>query len=211
MFRTIASSGLPTAGFSTKEFMHIEHRWSRPLSVAHVAEGYQRIIDAARAQLRLPPDAPVVLTGWSRGASLGVLVAGSREGDPRLIGLVAVGLAADEQLDIEGDSDDPVGDEPAGGGTDAPAVIDDGQHARSIAMYPLLLRSRLPRAAVIQASDDGYLPAARARALFGPDSAMRRLVAIDARNHRFSGGEAMFAQALVEAVQWVSSRGGEPN
>ena len=106
MFHTIASSGLPAVGFSTKAFLHIEQRWSRPLSVAHLAEGYQRIIDAARAQLRLPPDAPVVLTGWSRGASLGVLVASSREADLACIGLVAVGLAADEQLDIEGDSDD---------------------------------------------------------------------------------------------------------
>src|SRR6185503_20043418 len=107
---TIASSGLPTVGFSTKTFMSIEHRWSKPLSVAHVVEGYQRIIDAARAQLRLSPDAPVVLTGWSRGASLGVLIASSREVDPRVIGLVAVGLAADEQLDTDGDNDDDVDD-----------------------------------------------------------------------------------------------------
>jgi type IV secretory pathway VirJ component len=109
MFRTIAGRGLPTVGFSTKAFMRIGQRWSRPLSVKHVAEGYQRIIDAARARLRLPPDAPVVLTGWSRGASLSVLVASSREVDPHVIGLVAVGLAADEQLDIAGDSDDDVG------------------------------------------------------------------------------------------------------
>jgi hypothetical protein len=34
---------------------------------------------------------------------------------------------------------------------------------------------------------------------------MRRLVAIDARNHRFNGGESRFAAALVEAVDWVSS------
>jgi hypothetical protein len=211
MFRTIGSSGLPTVGFSTKELLRIEHRWSKPLSVAHVAEGYQCIIDGARAQLRLPPDAPVVLTGWSRGASLGVLVASSREVDPRVIGMVAVGLAADEQLDIESDSDDPVGDDPVGEGTEVPALVHDGQeHARSIAMYPLLSRIAPRRAVVIQASNDGYLPAARARALFGSDSTMRRLVAIDARNHRFSGGEGRFDAALVEAVRWVSSTAEAP-
>ena len=59
MFHTIASGGLPAVGFSTKTFMRIEHRRSKSLSVAHVAEGYQRIIDAARTQLRLPADAPV--------------------------------------------------------------------------------------------------------------------------------------------------------
>jgi hypothetical protein len=204
MFRTIASSELPAVGFSTKAFMRIEHRWSRPLSVACIAEGYQPIIDAARARLRLPTEVPVVLTGWSRGASLGVLVASSREADPRVIGLVAVGLAADEQLDIEGNSDDDVGQ-----GTEAPAVVNDA-HAQSIAMYPLLSRIASRQLVVIQASGDGYLPAAHARLLFGSDSPTRRLVAIDARNHRFSGGESRFAAALVEAVEWVSTSAEAP-
>ena len=204
MFQTIAGRGLPIVGFSTKAFMRIERRSSAPLNVAHVVEGYQRILDATRAQLRLPPDAPVVLTGWSRGAALAVLVASSREVDPRVIGLVAVGLAADEQLEIDGDSDDDAGD-----GTGVPAVVNDGLHAGPIAMYPLLSRIAPRRSVVIQASGDGYLPAARARELFGPDSPMRRLVAIDARNHRFSGGASRFAAALVEAVDWVSSIGDE--
>jgi hypothetical protein len=200
MFHTIASTGLPTVGFSTKAFMRIEHRWSRPLSVSHVIDGYERIIDAARAQLGLSPDAPVVLTGWSRGASLGVLVASSREADPGVVGLVAVGLAADEQLDIRGGSDDDAGED-----IKEPAVANADRSVRSIAMYPLLLRIAPRRVVVIQASGDGYLPAARARELFGPDSSMRRLVAIDAHNHRFSGGELTFAAALVEAVGWVKS------
>jgi len=198
MYRTIASSGLPTAGFSTKALMRIEHRWARPLSVAHVAGDYQRIIDAARAQLRLSPDAPVVLTGWSRGASLGVLVASSRDVDSHVSGVVAIGLAADERLDIEGESDDDTDN-----GKEVPAGVDDDRRAEWIAMYPLLSRIAPRRAVVIQASGDGYLPAARARELLGPDSPERRLVTIDARNHRFSGGESRFAAALIEAVEWV--------
>ena len=43
------------------------------------------------------------------------------------------------------------------------------------------------RCAVIQATRDNYLAAARARTLFGSDTGKRRLYAIDARNHRFSG------------------------
>jgi hypothetical protein len=201
MFRTIAGSGVPTVGFSTKAFMRIERRWSNPPSEAHVAEGYQQIIDAARARLRLPPDAPVVLTGWSRGASLGVLVASRGGADPRVIGLIAIGLAANERLDIEADTDDDPGD--------MPAAANDDLHARSIAMYPLLSRIAPRRSVVIQASGDKYLGAARARELFGPDSTVRRLVAIDARNHRFGGGESRFAEALVEAVEWIIGSGEE--
>jgi hypothetical protein len=204
MFRTIAASGLPIVGISTKAFMRIEHRWSKPVSVAHVAEGYEQIIAAARTELRLPVDAPVLLTGWSRGASLGVLVASDGGTDARVVGVVAVGLVADEELDIEGDDDDPVS-----GSDAAPAVAGGDARKRSIAMYPLLSHLGPRRSVVIQASGDGYLPAIRARVLFGPDSTMSRLVVIDARNHRFSGGESSFAAALVKAVVWVSSSAAE--
>jgi hypothetical protein len=201
MFHTIAGSGVPAVGFSSKEFMRIEQRWSRPLNVAHVVEGYQQIINAARTQLQVPPDTPVVLTGWSRGASLGVLVASSGDADPHVLGLVAIGLAADEQLDVEHDGDDD-----AAGSGEAPGAVSDAAPAGSIAIYPLLPRIAPRRVVVIQASGDSYLPAARARRLFGSDSTTRRLVTIAARNHRFGGGESTFAAALLEAVDWVSAK-----
>jgi tetrahydrodipicolinate N-succinyltransferase len=78
-----------TAAF-TAWLTRIEQRWSKPLSVAHVAEGDQRIVDAARARL-------------------GLLVASSRQADRQVIGLVTIGLAADEQLDIPSNSDDDAG------------------------------------------------------------------------------------------------------
>ena len=117
---------------------------------------------------------------------------------------MAVGLVADEQLDIEGDSDDD-----AAGGTTAAAAINRVPRGHAIAMYPLVARMAPRRSVVIQSSGDGYLSAASARELFGSDSEMRRLVAIDARNHRFDGGESRFAAALVEAVDWVSASGAQ--
>ncbi len=186
MFHTIASNGYPAVGFSSKELMRIEHKRSRPLGVAQVAEGYQQIIDAARAQLRLPPETPVVLTGWSRGAALAVLVAGRLEADSRVVGLVAIGLAAEEHLDIEGETDDD-GDAAQG------AFLSGAAPARPIALFPLLSTLAPRRVVVVQASGDGFLPAARARELFGADTTTKRLVAIGARNHRFSGGESAFA------------------
>ncbi len=75
MFRAIARSGRPTVGFSTRAFMNIEHRRDRPLNVTHLVDAYQHVVAAARVQLGLAADAPAVLTGWSRGAALGVLVA----------------------------------------------------------------------------------------------------------------------------------------
>jgi len=201
MFRTIAATGRPTVGFSTKSFMHIEQQSVRPLTVADIVEDYQRIIATARESLHLPTETAVVITGWSRGASLGVLVASWHAFTSQLAGLVAIGLDASERLEVGADSDD----DPVPG---APAAADE-RPSRSHAMYPLLARIAPRRSVVIQASGDGYLPAADARALFGSDSTASRLVAIDARNHRFGGGESAFAAALVDAVTWVSSTGEE--
>lgn len=57
--------------------------------------------------------------------------------------------------------------------------------------------------AVIQATRDNYLPAPRARELPGPHAPLRRLCAVDAGNHRFSGGEAARDEALLDALRWV--------
>ena len=68
-------------------------------------------------------------------------------------------------------------------------------------------RQRVGRDRAVPHEQDGYLPAARARELFGADSTMRRLLAVDARNHRFSGGESTCAATLMEALAWVSTSG----
>ena len=196
MFHTIAGGGFPTAGFSTKELMHIEHKRAGPLAIGEIVTAYQEIVDGARASLRLPPDTDVVLTGWSRGAALSVLVGSRHEAGSHIAGIVAIGLAAEEHLGIEGATDDDVEVEEETGTT---------ARERSIALYPLLSRMAPRRAVIVQATGDSYLPAARARELFGSDSPTARLIAIDARNHRFNGGESRFAAALVDAVRWVAA------
>jgi pimeloyl-ACP methyl ester carboxylesterase len=197
MFHTLAARGFPVVGFSTKAFMSIEQGHHRPLAVDQVAEAYSQVLARARADLHLAVDAPAVLTGWSRGASLGVLVAARHPVDPAVVGVVAIGLAADERLDIEGGTDDDAITTAA----DSTATRD----GRVLDTYSAIDRIAPRRCVVIQASNDGYLPAAQAHTLFGADSAVKRFVEIQARNHRFNGGEAAFADALGEAVAWAAA------
>jgi hypothetical protein len=208
MFHTIAASGYPTVGIDSKELMHLEQRKFKPLGVAQVADAYQQIIDAARAALQLPPDTPVVLTGWSRGAALGVLAAGRIDPRAHIVGIVAIGLAADEHLDIETDTDDDPDPGTAGaaaaGAAGQPASASADARARTIPLYPLIPKLAPRRIVILQATGDKYLPAARARALLGPDTATTKLVEIAAHNHRFGGDEGRFAPALADAVRWAS-------
>lgn len=199
MFRAIAAGGFPTVGFSSRAFLKIEQAAPAPLTMSRIAESYRMVLDAARQALALPDGVPIVLSGWSRGASLAVIAATSAGLDRPVSGVVAIGLPRDERLDVEPTGDDDPDDEPSG------AEPHGRGPAREIDMYPLLARLG-PRRAVVQATNDRYLRAADARVLFGPDTARSRFFAIEARNHRFSGAGATFDAALIDAVTWAARR-----
>jgi len=110
---------------------------------------------------------------------------------PGLAGVIAIGLTEDENLAIAGGSDD----DPA----EAPARRSES----SVELYPLLAEVAPKRVAVIQSTGDAYLGAARARQMFGVDTALRRFFGVTAKNHRFSGGTDAFAAALKSALAWV--------
>lgn len=198
MFRMIAAEGYPVVGFSSRALLKIEQGGHSPLSGNHIAESYRAILETGRRALALPPDAPAVLTGWSRGASLAVLAAAEPETDRGITGIVAIGLPRDEELDLEpGDDADPT--------ERAEATAPSRRHtaAHALLMYPLLARIAPRRSAVVQASGDRYLPAAQARVLFGDDTAFRHFFAVEADNHRFGGGKGALRQALLDALAWT--------
>jgi len=191
MFKAIGADGFCAVGLSSRTLMHRTLPGGRPLAVSDLAEDYRTILDYASTQLHLPADRRVVLTGWSRGASLAVLTGGSRHAMPGLAGVIAIGLTEDENLTVVGDSDDDPAEAPA------------GRTESSLEMYPLLAQVAPRRVAVIQSTGDAYLGAARARQLFGPDTDDRRFFGVTAKNHRFGGGKDAFATALQSALAWV--------
>ena len=109
-----------------------------------------------------------------------------------VLGVIAVGLDKGEDL-----AADDVGDEGDDGRTGS------GKRQRLFDTYARVARLGPVPCAVIQATRDDYLPAASARTLFGPDTPARRFYTIDARNHRFSGGEAAFDAAWLDAIHWI--------
>ena len=192
MFRAIGEAGFYAVGLSSRTFLHRKPS-GQPPTVTELAEDYQAILMRASDALNLPPDHKVVLTGWSRGASLAVLVGGARHAPTNLAGVVAIGLAADENLGVSGDTDDDPDD-------DKPMSRD----ASSLDMYSLISQVEPRRSAVIQATGDRYLSARRARELFGPDTELRRFFEVAARNHRFGGGANEFVTALRGALDWIT-------
>jgi hypothetical protein len=66
---------------------------------------------------------------------------------------------------------------------------------------------------VIQSTNDRYLPAVEARALFGPDASTRRFLEVEARSHGFGGARDAVLRELDSALGWIESHmppGGTP-
>jgi hypothetical protein len=195
MFRAIGDAGFYAVGVSSRSLLHREVAGHAAPGVGDLAVDYQSLLDQATTALHLPSDRRVVLTGWSRGASLAVLVGGPHHAPRGLAGIVAIGLAQDENLSIRDDSDEgPPGDAAIAPSTRTPDTFD---------LYDRLRALEPHRCVVIQATGDRYLPASQARTLFGADTATRRFFAVSSPNHRFSGAGPAFVERLAEALHWI--------
>ena len=193
MFRTVAARGFPAAGFSARAFLRIERPRHAALDARQLAIDYGTILAHARRELGLAPETPAILMGWSRGAAFASIVGSEATVRDRIQGIIAIGLAADENLRV--DEDDDSGSSTSRG---------QAQVSDVLRPYDRLRQTEPMRCAVIQATGDGYLRASDARELFGPDTVERRFYEVRARNHRFSGGRAEFVEALTSALSWVA-------
>jgi hypothetical protein len=195
MFRQIADAGYLAVGFSSRTFLRIERPRGSLVQAEQLAAEYEHIIAQARVALGLNETSRAVLTGWSRGAGFSAMVGSEPVMQDQILGVVAIGLPAGEDLAINSSEDDT--DEGPASPTKRPWPFDT--YARLARLGPL-------PCAVIQATHDDYLPASNARQRFGPDTPLRRFYAIEAKNHRFSGGKAAFNAAFVDAIHWIVFR-----
>ena len=198
MFHQLARAGSPVVGFSSRSFLKIQRPHGGLVNAAQLAADYDAIVTHARAALHQGDANRIVLTGWSRGAAFSVLAASEPVTRGHLAGIIAIGLSAGEDLAVDSDDDATDDGEP------------DAGRSWKFDNYATIGRLGSLACAVIQASHDNYLPAATARRLFGPDTDRRRLYAIDAKNHRFTGGKAAFDAALLNALHWITSQSEQP-
>ena len=106
MFREIADAGYPVVGFSSRAFLKIDRPRGALVSGAQLSAEYGAIIDQARVALGSADTTRVVLTGWSRGAAFSVLVGSEPAARDGLLGVVAIGLSAGEDLKVNGPEDE---------------------------------------------------------------------------------------------------------
>jgi pimeloyl-ACP methyl ester carboxylesterase len=193
VFDELASWGYPVAGFSSRNYLKNLGYVADTTTPARLARDYMLLIDFSLASLGLPAGTPVVLVGVSRGAGLAVVAAGQRQVRDRLAGVLAVALTREEEYVKRYRTRR----EQAAG---APA-----RELVTIETYDYLTRLAPLPVAVIQSSRDDYLPADKARQLFGPDTPTHRLIAVDARDHAFDGARAELYRQMERSLAWIAS------
>jgi Bacterial virulence protein (VirJ) len=194
MFEDLTHLGYPAVGFSTRSYMKILGYGDDPVSVDELGKDYDEIIREAEASLHLPKTTRTILIGWSRGAAFAVLVGSEKKFQNQLAGVIAIGLPDKEELKIR------IHDKRilvANVSSKRHIIFDTYQRIPLIAPLPFSL---------IQSTGDDFLPAAEAKKLFGSESETDKFFAVEAHNHRFSGGSAAFSESLRESVSWIAKR-----
>jgi len=200
VYRHLVAWGYPVAGFDAHDY--VKHLGpSEATTPGRLAGDYAAIITTAREALGLPESVPVVLVGVSRGADLSVVAAGRQPLRDRLSGVVAVALTREEEYvkwfgrrlrrtrAAEEKQDEAEGRAP-------PRMVQLYEYLPLLGEVPLT---------VIQSTRDNYLPAAQARALFGPDTPVRHFISIDAANHSFAGARDRLYDAMRGALERLTA------
>lgn len=180
VYRQMVSWGYAVAGFSAPEYLAHLSGDAGTTTPARVGLDLAQVIDVTRDALLMPHSAPATLVGVSRGADLMVVAAGQPQLQPELAGVVAMGLTREEEY-----------------------VRRRRRPGVALELYAYLPRLGDLPLSVIQSTRDRYLPAADARVLFGPDTPVRTLHPVAARNHSFAGARPRLYALLRDSLTWV--------
>jgi fermentation-respiration switch protein FrsA (DUF1100 family) len=195
VFNWLASWNYPVAGFSSRSYLHNLNHISESGTTTPelLAKDYDDIIAFAEHQLGLPDSTQIILVGMSRGAGFSVVAAGAGIMRRPVAGLLAIALIKEEEHVLHPQRRrNPA----AGQSRLSQVVVDTYRYLNRLDPFPLM---------VLQSTHDGYLSAGDARKLFGPDTELRKLHAVEATNHSFHNGCQSLHQEMHDALQWFVS------
>lgn len=189
VFQHLAEEGYTLAGFSAPEALKEIARADERISTAQAAQGLKELYAQAKSHFDLPESTPLIIVGFSRGASVVAFTAVHPELRSDVKGAVAIALTREADYLRAPERER------------APNVQVDDQGR--IQLYPALKFLGSTPLAVIQSSNDSYVPAAESRQLLGPDTPTLRLYEVDAKNHGFSNARDKLMQDLDDALRWI--------
>ncbi|HVY63900.1 MAG TPA: AcvB/VirJ family lysyl-phosphatidylglycerol hydrolase [Gammaproteobacteria bacterium] len=192
LFTHLAERGYLLAGLSSPEVLNRSQKPHRRFSPAQATANLANLFAAIRRDLGVGSSASMVVVGFSRGANIVAYTAMNQRLHVGLAGTVAIGLTREDDY-VRG---------PTGRRRSHLKVDRQGR----LETYSSLAGVTGTKLAVIQSTNDHYVPAAESRALLGPDTDERRLYAVEARSHAFGGGRDVLFRDLDDALAWIERK-----
>lgn len=182
----LAAQGYFVVGFDSKAYLSGFTVGAKTLRPEDVPGDFGALVDYARRGR----EERVLLVGVSEGAGLAVLAASDPALQPRLLGVVALGLPRVNELGWRfKDSLIYLTHR-----TPKEPTFDSGDYVSSLGPVPL---------AALHSTHDEFVPLAEAQALLQIPGGIKRLWVIEASNHRFSDDNGEFGRRLAEALDWI--------
>ena len=191
LFSHLADQGYGLAGLSSPEVLNRSQKPRRKFSPTQATANLASLFAAIRRTLGVDSSASMIVVGFSRGASIVAYTAMNPRLRVGIAGTVAIALTREDEYVRA-----------ATGRHRSELKVD----AQGLQIYPSLAAVSGTRLAVIQSTNDHYVRAAESRELLGPDTAERRLYAVESRNHSFGGGRDVLMSDLDDALRWIETR-----
>lgn len=189
MANFLSAQGYVVVGVNVRQYLSAFTIGKTNLAVTDPPADYQTLADLLKQRSLLHE--PVVVSGVSEGAALAVLVASSPRNHEWLRGVVTMGVPPTAEL--------------AWRWTDFPAWITKGDAREpSFAARDFVAAvSPLPLV-MIQSKKDEYVTEADYKALEQAAKAPKKLVLIDASNHRFTDRRRDLEREFLAALAWIA-------
>jgi dienelactone hydrolase len=186
----LASQGYFVVGFDAKAYLSGFTSGSGTLRSEDVPRDYVVLVEyAAKGGTGRP-----LLVGVSEGAGLSVLAATSAEIQPRIAGVIALGLPEKNELGWRWrDSVIYVTKK-----TPNEPLFSAREVVGRVSPVPL---------AAIHSTHDEFVPLPEIQAILAEAREPKQLWVIEAANHRFSDNQPELQRRLKEAIGWIESKG----
>ena len=179
----IAATGITVVGIDVKSYLVSFASRRKPLSPEDLARDYDVIARQSITQAGIDGKAPLILAGWSLGASYSVVAATEPEFSLPVSRIIAISP--------------PMYGELAWSATDAIIYFTHGTpHERSFETQQYLKKLRQTPIVFVNATSDKTTPLREAQSLYEAAPGAKRFYAVKATGHHFEGGEKEFYEDL---------------
>jgi dienelactone hydrolase len=192
MSEYLVGEGYVVAGVNVRRYLSTFTSGTEHATLADIAHDYRTFADYLKSRGLLP--APVVVSGVSEGAALAVAAGAAEENHDWIAGVLTMGLPASAEL--------------AWHWTDfASWITKKDANEPSFAPADVIARISPRPLWMVQSTRDEYVPASDYRRFLALARDPKRLVLIEASNHRFTDRLPELQQQLQAGLAWIAAGG----